>query len=82
MLSIHLYVYSLCAFVGQLFVYLMIKQFTQHFVPFVITTRKIFTVGLSILFYGHETNAGQIIGLLLVFGLVIYEFISDLAEEQ
>ena len=38
---------------GQIFVYRMIKQFKQHFVPFVITTRKIFTVGLSILWFGH-----------------------------
>jgi len=53
LLSIHLLLYSLCAFVGQLFVYRMIKQFKQHFVPFVITTRKIFTVGLSIVWYQH-----------------------------
>jgi hypothetical protein len=38
---------------GQMFVYRMIKQFKQHFVPFVITTRKIMTVGLSIIYYHH-----------------------------
>ena len=64
--------------IGQMFVYRMIKQFKQHFVPFVITTRKIFTVGLSIIVYKHATNLWQLLGLLLVFGIVTYEFVSEL----
>jgi drug/metabolite transporter (DMT)-like permease len=67
---------------GQMFVYRMIKQFKQHFPPFVITTRKIFTVGLSILYYHHETNLFQLIGLFLVFALVTYEFVSELVDEK
>ena len=67
---------------GQMFVYRMIKQFKQHFVPFVITTRKIFTVGLSIFFYHHPTNIWQILGLLMVFGIVTYEFVSELMGEK
>jgi drug/metabolite transporter (DMT)-like permease len=65
---------------GQIFVYRMIKQFKQHFVPFVITTRKIFTVGLSIFWFGHETNRYQLFGLVMVFGIVTYEFVSELIE--
>jgi drug/metabolite transporter (DMT)-like permease len=68
--------------VGQMFVYRMIKQFKQHFPPFVITTRKIFTVAISIIYYNHETNFWQLIGLLLVFALVTYEFVSELVEEK
>jgi drug/metabolite transporter (DMT)-like permease len=68
--------------VGQMFVYRMIKQFKQHFVPFVITTRKIFTVGLSIFFYHHETNILQISGLVMVFVIVTYEFVSELMGEK
>lgn len=60
------------ALAGQMFVYRMIKQFKQHFVPFVITTRKIFTVGLSIVFYNHETNFMQVMGIITVFGIVAY----------
>lgn len=67
---------------GQMFVYRMIKQFKQHFPPFVITTRKIFTVGLSIIYYHHETNVWQLLGLFLVFALVTYEFVSELVEER
>ena len=68
--------------VGQMFVYRMIKQFKQHFPPFVITTRKIFTVVLSIFWYGHETNILQLLGLFIVFALVTYEFVSELVEEK
>lgn len=69
---------SVLSSIGQMFVYRMIKQFKQHFVPFVITTRKIFTVGLSIIVYRHATNVWQLLGLLLVFGIVTYEFVSEL----
>ena len=50
---IHMILMGILSTSGQMFVYRMIKQFKQHFVPFVITTRKIFTVALSIIFYNH-----------------------------
>lgn len=68
----HMVFMSVLSVFGQMFVYRMIKQFKQHFVPFVITTRKIFTVALSIMFYHHETNAVQIAGIVAVFGVVTY----------
>ena len=61
---------------GQFFVYRMIKQFKQHVLPFTVTTRKIFSVLLSIIFYKHETNFFQIFGIFLVFGTVVYDFIT------
>jgi len=76
--AIHLLAVGLLGLVGQFFIYRMIKQFKQHFVPFVITTRKIFTVGISLVVYRHNTNAGQIGSILLVFLVVLYEFISEL----
>ena len=80
--TLHLFIYAICGTVGQMFVYRMIKQFKQHFVPFVITTRKIFTVGLSLIWYHHATNAGQVISIVMVFALVTYEFVSELMEEK
>lgn len=79
---VHMLIMGFLSTIGQMFVYYMIKQFKQHFVPFVITTRKIFTVGLSIVVYGHDTNMWQIIGLFLVFGVVTYEFVSELMGEK
>jgi hypothetical protein len=51
--GIHILGMGILSTFGQMFVYRMIKQFKQHFVPFVITTRKIMTVGLSIIYYHH-----------------------------
>ena len=44
---------AVLAAVGQMFIYRIVRQFRQHMVPFIITTRKIFTVALSIVYYGH-----------------------------
>jgi drug/metabolite transporter (DMT)-like permease len=63
-------------FVGQVFIYRLVKQFKQHIVPFIITTRKIFTIALSIAFFGHQYNYQQILGVLIVFGASFYEFVS------
>jgi drug/metabolite transporter (DMT)-like permease len=79
---IHITIMGVLSTIGQMFVYRMIKQFKQHFPPFVITTRKVFTVGLSIIYYRHETNYLQLIGLFLVFALVTYEFVSELVDER
>lgn len=68
-------------FVGQVFIYRIVKQFKQHIVPFIITTRKIFTIGLSIAFYGHDYNFQQIIGIFIVFGASAYEFVSELRKD-
>lgn len=44
------------ATVGQFFVYYMQRAFRQHIVPLVVGTRKIFTVGISILYFKHEIS--------------------------
>lgn len=82
MFLLHMSIMGALSAIGQMFVYRMIKQFKQHFVPFVITTRKIFTVALSIVFYHHETNAVQVFGLLMVFSVVTFEFVSELMGER
>ena len=79
--SFHMLVMSILSTIGQMFVYRMIKQFKQHVVPFVITTRKLFTVVLSIIFYGHVTTWLQGLGILLVFGVVCADFVIELQHD-
>lgn len=76
MFAIHLLGMSLLSCAGQFFVYRMIKQFKQHIVPFVITTRKILTIFISIFYYSHKTSSVQMLGVFIVFFTVIYEFAS------
>ena len=74
--ALHLVGMSLLSCLGQFFVYRMIKQFKQHIVPFVITTRKILTIFISIVYYSHKTTSIQLIGVFVVFLTVIFEFAS------
>lgn len=62
---------SILSGIGQFFVYRMIKQFKQHFVPFTITSRKILTVVASIILVGHKTNVLQILGVIIVLATVV-----------
>lgn len=43
-----------------------------------ITTRKIFTVVISILFFKHEATVVQGLGILLVFATVFYDFLNEI----
>jgi len=60
----------------------MIKQFKQHIVPFVVTTRKIITVGFSLIYFNHSSSLGQVIGIALVFLITTYEFLSEMLKEE
>jgi uncharacterized membrane protein len=79
---IHLMGMSILSCLGQFFVYRMIKQFKQHIVPFIITTRKIFTIFLSIVYYKHETTMMQMSGVFIVFFTVIAEFASEIRKSE
>lgn len=67
---------------GQIVVYWMITHFKQHVVPFIITTRKLFTVVISILYFKHESTIQQDISLIFVFIVVLYDFAKELTEKK
>ncbi len=73
---------TVLSFIGQIFIYRMIKTFKQHIVPFVISTRRIITVAVSMLYYHHRTNAGQIVSIVVVFGVSVYEFYSNITKTE
>lgn len=80
--SVELIVMSVASGFGQFFVYRMIKQFKQHFVPFTISSRKILTVAISIAFYNHKTNWIQILGISIVLFTVFVEFMTQLSKKE
>jgi UDP-galactose transporter B1 len=80
--TLYLLIMSVASGVGQFFVYRMIKQFKQHFVPFTSSSRKILTVAISILFYGHETNWKQITGISIVLFMVFLEFMTEITVKE
>lgn len=73
-LMIDLLLIGLLSTVGQLFVYYLAIRFRQHIVPLIVGTRKIFTVGLSIIYYKHKISPMQLFGLIVVLCISVYEF--------
>ena len=67
---------------GQFFVYRMIKHFKQHVLPFVVSTRKIFTVVLSSIFFQHAYDWVQIVGIGIVLICMTVEFIIEISAES
>jgi hypothetical protein len=51
-------------------------------VPFIITTRKITTSGLSLVVYNHETSWGQVIAIGMIFAIVLWEFRNEIRAKQ
>jgi len=77
-ISTDLFLYASLTILGQISIYFVILNFKQHMFPLISTTRKVFTVLLSIYLYNHHVNIYQIIALVLVFGGMIYELIDEL----
>ena len=73
---------SVLSGIGQFFVYRMIKQFKQHFVPFTITSRKILTVVISIFFFHHRTNWVQMLGVIIVLSAVVTVFFLKISAKS
>jgi len=71
-LMIDLMMSGLLAVMGQMFIYRLVKQFRQHMVPFIITSRKVFTVGISIMYYNHKMSYMQGLGLGIVLAMTLY----------
>lgn len=66
--------------VGQLFIYKTIKQFRQHIPAFVIAFRKCLTVIVNILWFHHDINLQQILGISLVFVAVMWQVYNSYNE--
>lgn len=63
--------------VGQICIYLVVANFKQHIYPLISTVRKIFTILLSILVFGHPMTIHQWFAMILVFGGMAYEFVDE-----
>ena len=79
---LHILILSVSGAFGQIVVYWMINNFKQHVVPFVTTSRKIFTVVLSIFFFQHKTYWRQNVGIVIVFWTVVFDFMKEVSVKK
>ncbi|MCJ1284144.1 UDP-galactose transporter [Xylographa opegraphella] len=60
--------FAACGAVGQIFIYMTLAQFSSLLLVTVTVTRKMLTMLLSVLWFGHRLGRGQWLGVGLVFG--------------
>ncbi len=68
--------FSMCSAVGQSFIFYTVARFDPLVCSTVTTTRKIFSVVLSILFKGHSIPGQGWAGLALAIGGIVSEVIN------
>lgn len=62
--------FAACGAVGQVFIFYTLSTFSSVLLVTVTVTRKMFTMILSVLWFGHSLTQGQWLGVALVFGAV------------
>ena len=60
--------FCLCGAVGQIFIYYTLSHFSSLLLVTVTVTRKMLTMMLSVLWFGHRLSGLQWVGVGLVFG--------------
>ncbi|OCT51992.1 UDP-galactose transporter [Cladophialophora carrionii] len=71
-----------CGAVGQLFIYATLERFSSLLLVTVTVTRKMLTMVLSVLWFGHRLGRGQWLGVGLVFGGIAAEAYVQNAEKK
>ena len=67
---------------GQVSIYYVIANFKQHIFPLISTTRKVFTVLLSIFIFHHSVNWIQWASIAMVFGGLGLELNDEIASKK
>ncbi|ORY82122.1 UAA transporter [Protomyces lactucae-debilis] len=77
--------FALCGATGQLAIFYTLQHFGSLALVTVTLTRKMFTMLLSVLWFGHALTKGQMVGVALVFGGISAEAVfkrqQDLAKK-
>ncbi|KAI5298505.1 UDP-galactose transporter [Ascosphaera atra] len=74
--------FAACGAVGQLFIFYTLAHFSSLLLVTVTVTRKMLTMLLSVVWFGHRLNKGQWAGVGLVFGGVGAEAIVQKREKE
>ncbi|KAK2776319.1 UDP-galactose transporter [Onygenales sp. PD_12] len=60
--------FAACGAIGQLFIFYTLAHFSSLLLVTVTVTRKMLTMLLSVMWFGHRLGGGQWLGVALVFG--------------
>lgn len=74
--------FAACGAVGQVFIFYTLSKFSSLLLVTVTVTRKMLTMLLSVIWFGHALSHGQWLGVGFVFGGVGIEGIIQRQEKQ
>ena len=72
--------FSMCSAIGQSFIFYTVARFDPLVCSTVTTTRKIFSVILSIIFKGHSIPAKGYAGLALAISGIVSEVANKVSK--
>ena len=73
--------FAVCGAIGQIFIYYTLSRFSSLLLVTVTVTRKMLTMMLSVLWFGHRLSGMQWVGVGLVFGGVGAEGVIQRREK-
>lgn len=68
--------------IGQIFLYLIVKEFGAFKLALVMTTRQMVSMVLSTLFFGHQLNNTQWGAAVVVFATLYYKLAQTPGKRQ
>lgn len=69
----YLFTYAICGALGQCFIFYTLEQYGSLLLVMITVTRKMMSMLLSIILYGHTVTFLQWLGIIAVFGGIILE---------
>ena len=68
----HLLVFTLCATVGQIYIFYTVKHFGAVVFSIIMSTRILFSIVLSCIVYSHPVKELGVVGIITVFSAIVY----------
>eukprot|EP00188_Purpureofilum_apyrenoidigerum_P002839 Plantae.Rhodophyta-Purpureofilum_apyrenoidigerum.ctg28971.p1 GENE.Plantae.Rhodophyta-Purpureofilum_apyrenoidigerum.ctg28971~~Plantae.Rhodophyta-Purpureofilum_apyrenoidigerum.ctg28971.p1 ORF type:complete len:361 (-),score=62.03 Plantae.Rhodophyta-Purpureofilum_apyrenoidigerum.ctg28971:368-1450(-) len=77
-----LLIFSVSAATGQAFVFYILRNYSALICTGVTTTRKFFTIFVSIVYYNHHLSGIQWLAIAIVFGCIIWESLRHVQRKM
>uniref|UniRef100_A0A7S1V8E9 Sugar phosphate transporter domain-containing protein n=1 Tax=Sexangularia sp. CB-2014 TaxID=1486929 RepID=A0A7S1V8E9_9EUKA len=73
--------FALCSAIGQIFIYHTVRSYGSLATSIVTTTRKFFTIIVSVMWFGHSLSTSQWTAVAVVFaGLMLHVYLGHAAK--
>ena len=78
----HLLAFTILSSTGELVIYWLIRIFQGGVVPFVVSTRKMNSVLLSLVVFSHRFSLMQIVAVILAYAVTMIDFLNDITAQK